>query len=276
MIGPAVAGILIAVVGSGWVFLINAVSFAAVIGSLTQLRVHEFHSHGGASAKTGSALEGFRYVWRRPDLKVILLMLFLVGTFGINFPIFISTMSVTVFHQGAGQYGFLTSMMAVGSVAGALLAARRAKPRMGVLLLAAGIFGCGFSLAAVAPSYALFGVTLIVIGISAQTFTTSSLSLVQISTDPNLRGRVVAIVLAVALGGTPIGAPIVGLVVDAFGPRWALMVGAASGFAAAAVGVFYLVRHRRLRVHIDGGRLRFSSQSIGATLADHEIQSSHE
>ncbi len=275
MIGPAIAGILIAAVGSGWVFLINAVSFAAVIASLTRLRVNEFHTHGRGAPKTGSVLEGFRYVWGRPDLKVILLMLFLVGTFGINFPIFISTMSVTVFHQGAGQYGFLTSMMAVGSITGALLAARRAKARMGLLLLASGIFGCGFSLAAISPSYALFGVTLVVIGISAQTLTTSSLSLVQISTDPALRGRVVAIVLAVALGGTPIGAPIVGLVVDAFGPRWALMVGAASGFAAASVGVLYLVRHRRLRVHIDGGRLRFSLQSIGATLLDHKIQGSH-
>jgi MFS family permease len=208
-------------------------------------------------------------VWGRPDLQVVLVMLFLIGTFGINFPIFISTMSVTVFHQGAREYGFLTSMMAIGSVTGALLAARRPKPRMGMLLLAAGIFGGGFSLAAIMPTYALFGAALVVIGISAQTFTTSSLSLVQISTDPAVRGRVVAILLAVALGGTPIGAPIVGRVVDTFGPRWALMVGAASGFAAAAVGVCYLIRYRELRVRIEGGRLRFSLQSIGATLTRH-------
>jgi MFS family permease len=268
MIGPAVAGLLIAVVGSGWVFLINAASFAAVIGSLTLLRVNELHSNGRAAPKPGSVLGGFRYVWGRPDLKVVLLMLFIVGTFGINFPIFISTMSVT------SQYGLLTSMMAVGSIAGALLAARRSKPRMGLLLLAAAIFGCGFSLAAIMPTYALFGAALVVIGISAQTFTTSSLSLVQISTDPAVRGRVVAILLAVALGGTPIGAPIVGRVVDTFGPRWALMVGAASGFAAAAVGIYYLVRYRQLRVHIEGRRLRFSLQSIGATLNDQRVQSS--
>jgi MFS family permease len=273
MIGPAVAGLLIAVVGSGWVFLINAASFAAVIGSLTLLRVNELHSNGRAVPKPGSVLGGFRYVWGRPDLKVVLLMLFIVGTFGINFPIFISTMSVTVFHQGAGQYGLLTSMMAVGSVTGALLAARRSKPRMGLLLLAAAIFGCGFSLAAIMQTYVLFGAALVVIGISAQTFTTSSLSLVQISTDPAVRGRVVAILLAVALGGTPIGAPIVGRVVDTYGPRWALMVGAASGFAAAAVGLYYLVRYRQLRVHIQGRRLRFSLQPIGATLNDHRVQS---
>jgi MFS family permease len=268
MIGPAVAGVLIALVGTGWVFLINAVSFAAVIGSLLALRVNELHTQDRAAAKPGSVLEGFRYLWARPDLKVVLMMLFLVGTFGINFPIFISTMSVTVFHQGASQYGILTSMMAIGSIAGALLAARRARPRMRLLLLAAVVFGCGFSLAALMPSYVLFGVALVVIGVAAQTFTTSSLSLVQISTDPALRGRVVAIFLAVALGGTPIGAPIVGGVADAFGPRWALMVGAASGFAAAAVGIYYLARYRRLRVYLEGGRLRFSLQPIGATLAN--------
>ncbi len=268
MIGPAVAGMLIAVVGSGWVFLINAVSFAAVIGSLLMLRVNELHSNGRTAAKAASVMGGFRYVWGRPELKVVLFMLFLVGTFGINFPIFISTMSVTVFHQGASQYGLLTSMMAIGSIAGALLSARRVRPRLRLLLLAAVIFGCGFSLAAIMPNYWLFGAALVVIGISAQTFTTSSLSLVQISTDPALRGRVVAIFLAVALGGTPIGAPIVGRVADAFGPRWALMVGAASGFAAAAVGIYYLVRYRQLRVHLEDGHLRFSLQSIGATLVD--------
>jgi MFS family permease len=181
---------------------------------------------------------------------------------------------VTVFHQGASQYGLLTSMLATGSITGALLAARRARPRMRLLLLAAIIFGCGFSLAAIMPNYWLFGAALIVIGISSQTFTTSSLSLVQISTDPALRGRVVAIVLAVALGGTLIGAPIVGGVADAFGPRWALMVGAASGFAAAAVGIYYLVKYRQLRVHVQGGRLRFSLQSIGATLVTRKLQSS--
>jgi MFS family permease len=120
MIGPAIAGGLIAGVGSGWVFLINAVSFLAVLCSLALLRTDQLKpSHRAVSAR-GSFVEGFRYVLRRPDLKVILFMLFLVGTFGLNFPNFISTMSVTVFHAGASQYGLLSSMMAAGSVAGAL------------------------------------------------------------------------------------------------------------------------------------------------------------
>ncbi|MHB8252551.1 MAG: MFS transporter [Acidiferrobacter sp.] len=258
MIGPAVAGVLIATVGSGWAFLINAASFAAVIGSLSFLRLSELHLRRRTLRTRGSFVEGFSYVQKRPDIKVVLIMIFLIGTFGLNFPIFISTMSVIVFHAGAGQYGLLTSIMAMGSVAGALLSARRPKPHMTLLLVASAIFGFGFALAAITPNYWLFGLVLIIIGASAQTFTTGAISVVQLSTDPVMRGRVIAILLAVALGGTAIGAPIVGWVVDTFGPRWALGIGAASGFGAALVGVYYLTKYRHLRIHIDAGRVSFS------------------
>jgi MFS family permease len=197
-------------------------------------------------------------VWTRPDLKAALLMLFLIGTFGLNFPIFISTMSVTAFHAGASEYGVLSSTMAIGSVTGALLAARRAKPRMALLLGAASVFGVGCTVASLMPTSVLFGIALMVIGVSTQTFTTSTNSLVQLTTDPVMRGRVIAILLAIALGGTPLGAPVVGWVADRFGPRWALGVGAASGFAAAVVGLLYLVKYRQLRVYMDGRRLRYS------------------
>jgi MFS family permease len=246
MIGPAIAGVLIAAVGSGWVFVINAVSFGAVLVSLTFLRKGELHRKEKAPRTAGELADGFRYVWRRPDLMAVLFMLFLIGTFGLNFPITISTMSVRVFHGGAGQYGLLMSIMAIGSVSGALLSAGRASPSIVVLVTGATTFGLGFALGAVMPNYALFGVALAVIGISAQTFTTTTISLVQLSTDPAMRGRVMAIVIAIALGGTPIGAPIVGWVADVFGPRWSLGIGAASGFAAALVGLRYLGKYGRV------------------------------
>jgi MFS family permease len=245
MIGPAIAGGLIAGVGSGWVFLINAFSFVAVLCSLALLRADELKPSHRAASSRGSFVEGFHYVLRRPDLKVILFMLFLVGTFGLNFPIFISTMSVTVFHAGAGQYGLLSSMMAAGSVAGALMAAARARPGIPVLLAAAATFGVGCAVAAMMPNYLLFGIVLFVIGLAAQTFTTSTNSIVQTSTEPGMRGCVIAILLAIALGGTPVGAPIVGWIADTFGPRWALGSGAVAGLLAAMVAILYLARRRR-------------------------------
>jgi MFS family permease len=244
MVGPAIAGLVIAAVGSGYVFLINAASFVAVLTALAMLRLDRPKPAGRAASRGGLA-DGFRYVLGRPDLKVILSMLFLIGTFGLNFPIYISTMSVGVFHVGAGQFGLLTSMMAAGSVTGALLAAARTRPGIPLLAVAAAMFGVTCAIAAFAPFYLAFGLILFTVGLSAQTFTTSTNSLTQLSTEPAMRGRVIAILMAIALGGTPIGAPIVGWIADQFGPRWALSVGAAAGILAAAIAVPYLARRRR-------------------------------
>ncbi len=238
LVGPAVAGLLIAAVGSGWMFLINAASYVAVLASLLSLRRTELRAHGSAGGR-GRLAAGFAYIRHRPDLVAILLMVFIIGTFGLNFAIFISTMSVSVFHGGPGQYGLLTSAMAAGSVAGALLSAGRI-PGLAVLTTGSAAFGLAFAIAALAPDAWLFAASLMALGVAAQTVTTTAISLVQLTTDPALRGRVIAILLATALGGTPLGAPIVGGVADRFGPRWALAVGCAAGLAAAAVGLYHL------------------------------------
>lgn len=256
MIGPAVAGVLIAFVGTGWVFLLNSASFIGVLWSLMAIRTGELNVTRRPLRGRGNLVSGFRYVAARPDLMAIFLMLFLIGTFGLNFPIFISTMAVTVFHAGAGEYGMLSSMMAVGTVMGALFAAQRATPQIGLLFYGALVFGVGCIVAAVMPSYWLFGASLVIIGIAALTFMSSSNGLIQLSTDPMMRGRVMAIRMAIAMGGTPIGAPIVGWIADQYGPRWALGVAALSGIAAAIVGLVYLFKYRELRIRRVDGRLR--------------------
>ncbi|MDR3493134.1 MAG: MFS transporter [Ancalomicrobiaceae bacterium] len=243
MIGPAVAGVIIAEVGTGWAFLINGASFAAVLVSLCVMRPAELHPNARAQRAKGSFTDGFRYVWSRPDLVATLVMLFLIGTFGLNFPIFISTMAVRVFDTDARGFGLLSSIMAIGTISGALIAAGRDTPRFSVLIVGAAVFGLGCTLAGIAPNYWVFAAALVVIGVASLTVLNSSNSLMQLTTEPSMRGRVMAIRLAIALGGTPIGAPIVGWVADTFGPRWSLAVGAASGFAAMLVALHYLARY---------------------------------
>jgi MFS family permease len=244
MIGPAVAGLLIARVGIGWAFLLNGLSFAAVLISMSFFRISELRTSARAHRTTSGFLEGLRYVWRKPDLRAILIMLFLIGTFGLNFPIFISTMAVNVFHSDARAFGLLSSIMAVGTLSGALFAAGRQKPSLASLLAGAGVFGLGCTLAALAPGYWWFGAALVVIGAAGLTFTNGTNSIMQLSTEPAMRGRVMALRVGIALGGAPIGGPIVGWVANHFGPRWALGIGAGAGFTAALVAAYVLARRK--------------------------------
>jgi hypothetical protein len=174
-------------------------------------------------------------------------------------------MSVTVFHGDASQYGLLTSAMAGGTMCGALLSARRPVPGMVLMAVSAAAFGITLALAAVMPGPLLFAATLFFVGLAALTFMTASNSMMQLTTERAMRGRVLALRIAVVMGGTPLGAPLVGWVVDRFGARWALGIGALSGIAAAAVAAGYLVRHRGLRLSRVAGRLRLV---IGAAAAD--------
>jgi MFS family permease len=264
MVGPAIAGLLIAGVGTGWVFVINAATYAAVLAALGAMRQAELHRYERAAPRPGSLVEGFRYVRGRPDLVAVLLMLFLVATFGLNFAVFVSTMAVTVFGTGSGGFGLLTSMLAVGAVTGALFSARREKPRAILLLASAFLIGLCFSVAAVMPTYLSFGIAIMAIGWCAQTFMTTANSTVQLWTEPAMRGRVMAIYMAIVQGCTPLGAPLVGWVANHYGARWSLMVGAAAGLLATAVGIRYLAKHRGLKVWRDGWRVRFTLADVTA------------
>lgn len=264
LIGPAVAGLLIAVVGSGWVFFINAGSFAAVLLALLAIRIDRPREKRDAGPRAGQRAQlaaGFRYVRRRHDLVVVFAIVFLMGAFGMNFPIVSSTMAVE-FGRGAGEYGLLSSILAIGSLTGALLAARRQDARLRVVILSAGGFGLSCVVSALMPSFWSFAVSLVLMGFMTVTLLTTANGFVQTTTPPHLRGRVLALYLAVLMGGTPLGAPIVGAVADAFGARWTLGVAAIAGLLACAIGVVWLFRERELRFHF-GPRGRIAVTHLG-------------
>jgi MFS family permease len=248
LVGPAVAGVLVTLVGAGPVFLINAASYAGVLLSLAFIRRATMHAVPRLQRARGAVRDGLRYVFGRGDILVTLIMVFLIGTFGFNFPLFISTMSAVEFDQGADVFGVLSSVMAVGAVVGSLAAARRERARFGVIAASAGAFGVACVLAALSPSLWTFGAALVLIGATSLTMMNTANAYVQTTTEPAMRGRVMALYLAIFAGGTPIGAPVVGWVANAFGARWSLGIAAASGVVAAGIALIWLVRSRGMRL----------------------------
>jgi MFS family permease len=247
LIGPAVGGVLIVLIGTGWMFLANAATFFAMLIALWVIRADELVPRV-RSTEAARLADGFRYVAGRPDLIVTFVMVFLLGAFGMNFPIFASTMAIE-FGQDADGYGLLSSVLAVGSLAGALLSARRDRARMRVVIYAAGGFGLVSLASSFMPLYALYAATLVFVGFCTVTMLTTANGYVQTTTDPALRGRVLALYMAVLMGATPIGAPIVGWVATDFGPRAAIQVGAAAGLLACAIGVTWVVASGRMHRH---------------------------
>jgi len=248
IIGPGLAGLLIAWVGTGPVFLINAVTFLAVIASLLRMRVSELTPAARAPRGKGQLREGVRYVRRRPDLILIMSIVCLVGTFGLNFQMTTAIMATAQFGKGSGEYGLLGSIMAIGSLAGALLAARRERPRLRLVIGATFAFGGFASLSALMPTYGLFALSLIPVGLSSLTLMTSANATVQLSVAPEMRGRVMALYMAIFMGGTPIGAPIIGWIGSALGPRWTILVGGLISLVTALVATAYVMRKQDLRV----------------------------
>lgn len=248
LIGPAVAGVLIAVIGTGLVFLVNAASYAGVLVALGLIRRSSLVPAPRLARARGQFRDGLRYVRSRPDIVVVLAMVFLVGTFGFNFPVFISTMSTVEFGQGAAGFGLLSSSIAAGAVAGALLAARRDRARFAVVAIAAAAFAAVGALAALAPAYWVFAIVLVAVGAASTTMMNTANAYVQTTVDPAVRGRVMALYMAIFAGGTPIGAPLMGAIANAAGPRMALFAGSASGLIAAVVAVVWLVAGRGMRL----------------------------
>jgi MFS family permease len=251
LIGPGIAGLLIAWVGTGPVFMINAASFGAVLISLTRMRTRELRVTPVTRRAKGQLRDGFQYVWHRPDIMLILVIVFAVGTFGLNFQMTTAFMATTVFHKGAGEYGLLGSIMAIGSLAGALLSARRERPRTRHVVGAALAFGVFASINAMMPTYLLFAITLVPVGLSALTMITSANATVQMSVEPALRGRVMALYMAIFMGGTPIGSPIVGWIGEEWGARWSILTGGLVTIVTALGAIVWLVRTHRLRISSD-------------------------
>ncbi|WP_225801106.1 MFS transporter [Streptomyces sp. NK15101] len=248
LIGPAVAGVLIAGVGSGWAFLLNGLSFLAPLASLLLMRTSELHKVERAPRGKGQLREGLRYVAGRPDLIWPIVLVGFIGTFGFNFPIWLTAFSGDVFHVGAGSYGFLNTLMAAGSLVGALAAARRGSTRLRMLVVAAGVFGVLEIAAALSPAFWLFALLLVPIGLLGLTVNITANSAVQMATDPAMRGRVMSLYMMVFAGGTPIGAPLLGWVTDTYGARTGFAAGGAISLAAAVLVGLVLARVGGLKV----------------------------
>ncbi|WP_344975198.1 MFS transporter [Salinactinospora qingdaonensis] len=248
--GPAVAGLLIAAIGSGPVFLLNALSFVAVLAALGLMRPRELRITEPAPRSKGQTLEGLRYVASRPDLVLLLLMTGLVQMFGANLQNQIALMTNNVFRAGADAFGFAAAAIAVGSLLGALYSARREQPRL--RLVFAGAFVMGFLQAASAfsPGYVTFVVALVPMGIAYLTFHTTMNAVFQLSVDPQMRGRVMSMYMLFFLGMAPVGAPVVGFLADTFGPRLSLAVGGAVPAAATLLVGALLCRRFGVRLRL--------------------------
>jgi MFS family permease len=249
IVGPALAGLLIAALGggaeaTGWVMLINGLTYAAPIWSLRHLDVSRLDPATPVVRGPGAIREGIAYVRGRPDLQLVMLVVFFTGTFGLNFQMTSALMATQVFERGPSAYGLLGTFMSVGSLTGSLLAARRAVVRPRLVVAAAVAFGLVEVAAAFAPTYAVYALVAPLIGLSAMTVVTSANAFVQLNTEAAVRGRVMALYLMVFMGGTPIGSPFIGWIGERFGARATLWLGGSLTIAGALLACLLLGRRQ--------------------------------
>ncbi|MET0458181.1 MAG: MFS transporter [Ilumatobacteraceae bacterium] len=253
MIGPALAGGLIALMGSGisatgWVILVNAASYLAVIVSLTRMRTSELVPTARLVRAPGQLRDGIRYVQSRPDIMLVMAVVFCAGTFGLNFQMTTALMATEVFGKGAGEYGVLGSILAVGSLLGSLIAARRPVSRQRLVIGSTIVFGLVELVAGLVPTYLTFAIALPLCGLAAMTVVTAANAYVQIAAAPEMRGRVMALYMAIFMGGTPVGAPLLGWIAEHFGARWTLIGGGALTAIGTVVAAAVFARRQGVTI----------------------------
>lgn len=249
ILGPALAGLSIALLGSGveatgWVIVANAVSYAAPILTLAALDPGALDTPEPPGRARGQIRAGLSYVQDRPDLVFVLVTVFFTGTFGLNFQMTSALMATQIYGKGPTEYGLLGTFLAVGSVAGALLAARRSRSPKRLVLAAALAFGSVEMVAGLMPTYVAFALLSPLLGLTALTMITSANTYLQLHTEPGMRGRVMALYLMIFLGGTPLGSPFIGWVGEVLGARWTLLVGGGLTVAGVLLAAAFYARAR--------------------------------
>ena len=249
IVGPALAGLVIAGFGSGWAILSNCVTYGAMILALSLMDPALLNRAERPPRAKHQIREGMSYVLHRGDLLLILCVAFFVGTFGMNFQMTSALMAQQEFHRGAAAYGILGTFMAFGSLTGALVAARRqARPRGRFVVLMALAFAVVEIIAGLMPTYATYAAILPLLGLVALLTLTAANASVQLGAAPHLRGRVMALYMMVLMGGTPIGAPLLGWVGEVLGPRWTLIGGGGLTALGVLASVAFVLHREHLKV----------------------------
>lgn len=246
-IGPAVGGVLIATVGTGVCFLFNAASFIAVVVSLMTMDATALNPSPPAPRARGQLREGLRYVRRTPELAVPLVMMALVGCLTYEFQVSLPYMASRGLNAGATGFGFMTAAMGVGAVFGGLFMAARGRTGLRPLVLSATGFGIAMAFATLAPSLAVELLALALAGAGSIMFMSTANSTLQLTADPSMRGRVMSLWFVAFQGSTPIGGPLVGAIMAAFGPRAGLGLGAVTCGVVALLGLLARRQQARLR-----------------------------
>jgi MFS family permease len=260
--GPAVAGLVISAVGTPAAFLVNAASFGAALVGLKLMRPAELHPVERAPRARGQLREALAYVRARPNLCLTLALMFFVATFGMNFQVTTALMSRGVFHTGAAAFGLASAAFAGGALGGALLAARRARPGMRLMLTTALAFGVLEVAAGLMPTYWSFLALLVPTGVALLMFTTTANSATQLGTTPAVRGRVMGLYMLVFLGGAPLGSLLVGWTAEQVGARISLIGGGVISALAAVVATLLLARARDVPAR---SYLRLAAPAVFAT-----------